>query len=131
MLRDRIPHIVAVGAAAFNIAIGLWAFFDPQSFFDEIALFTPYNEHFLHDVGAFQIGIGATLLLALVWKSDALLAALAGVGIGSVLHVVAHLTDTDLGGRDSDPVFLGVLAAAIVGAAVWKWATRSQPPDAR
>jgi hypothetical protein len=123
MLRERAPQIVAFTAGLFITGLGLWAFFDPQSFFDEIALFPPYNEHFLHDVGAFQVGIGATLLLALVWKSDALLAALAGVGIGAVLHFIAHVEDTDLGGRDSDPSGLGLLAAVIVGAAVWKWTT--------
>jgi hypothetical protein len=123
MLRERAPQIVAIAAGLFITGLGLWAFFDPQSFFDEIALFPPYNEHFLHDVGAFQVGIGATLLLALVWKTDALLAALAGVGIGAVLHFIAHVKDNDLGGRDSDPVGLGLLAAVIVGAAVWKWTT--------
>src|SRR2546428_13779778 len=111
MLENRIPSMVAVAAGVFMLAFGLWAFFDPQSFYDQIALFSPYNEHLLHDVGAFQVGLGATLLLALVWKSDALLVALAGVGVGAVLHFIAHVEDTDLGGRGSDPFALGGIAA--------------------
>jgi hypothetical protein len=37
----------------------------------------PCNQHLIHDAGAFQIGIGAALLLALVCP-DALLVALTG-----------------------------------------------------
>src|SRR5712691_3400738 len=120
MNRDSLIHLVTVAAGVFLVALGLWAFFDPQSFFDEVALFPPYNEHLLHDVGAFQVGLGATLLLALVWKSDALLAALAGVAIGSVVHFISHVEDTDLGGRGSDPYTLGAFAAVLVVAAVWR-----------
>ncbi len=124
MIRDRIPQIVAIGFGLFNLVIGLWAFFDPQSFFDELAVFPPYNEHFLHDVGAFQIGIGATLLLGLVWRSDALLTVLAGAGVGAFVHWVAHVRDTGLGGRDSDPYSLGSLAAVVIVAAAWRWRTQ-------
>ena len=46
----------------FMLAFGIWAFFAPVSFADFVAF--PYNGHLLHDVGAFQIGIGATVLLA-------------------------------------------------------------------
>jgi len=27
----------------------------------------PSHRHFVHDVGAFQLGIGVTLLLAMIW----------------------------------------------------------------
>ena len=124
---DIIIQVVAAGIGLFFfVGLGLWAFFDPQSFFDEIALFPPYNEHLLHDVGAFQVGLGGTLLLALMWKTDALLAALGGVGVGAVLHFIAHVEDTDLGGRDSDPFTIGVIALVIVGAAAWRWMARQR-----
>ncbi len=121
---NRAPQAIALAAGLFSAGLGLWAFFDPQSFYDEIALFPPYNEHLLHDVGAFQIGLGATLLLSLVWKGDALLVALAGGSVGAVLHWIAHVEDTDLGGRDSDPFTLGVIAAVIVAGALWRWIVR-------
>jgi hypothetical protein len=40
---------------------------DPRSFFTALAAFEPYNQHFIQDIGAFQIGLGAVLLLAGVW----------------------------------------------------------------
>ena len=50
----------------FMLVLGIWAFFPPASFAEFVAF--PYNRHLLHDVGAFQIGIGTTMLLALMWK---------------------------------------------------------------
>lgn len=103
-------------AAVFGVwlvAFGLWAFFAPASFYAAIATYPPYNEHLLHDVGAFQLGLGATLLAALVY-SDALVVALVGNAVGATVHFVAHAADTDLGGRPSDPLTVGVLAAVIV-----------------
>jgi hypothetical protein len=32
-----------------------------------VATYPPFNEHLLHDIGAFNLGLGATLLLALAW----------------------------------------------------------------
>lgn len=108
---------VAALAAGFNLVFGVWAFVAPASFFDNIAMFPPYNEHLLHDVGAFQVGLGAVLALAVVgWP--ALAATLGGVAAGSVLHAVAHVIDRDQGGRDSDPIGLALVAAVLVVAAV-------------
>jgi len=115
----KVSRIVAFAAGAFLIVFGLWAFFGPRSFFDQIATFPPYNRHLLHDIGAFQFGLGVVLLLSMVW-TDALGAALAGVGAGSALHAVAHWWDRSLGGRSSDPYTLTVLAAVILGAAMFR-----------
>jgi hypothetical protein len=119
---DKAAVFVAVFAGVVILGFGLWAFIDPESFYDEIALFPPYNEHFVHDIGAFQIGIGAALLLAVVWRSDALLVVLAGAGIGAALHWVAHVIDSDQGGEDSDYVILGILAIILLATAGWRWA---------
>lgn len=116
MSSDRVVRVVGWVGVAFFVVFGLWAFFGPKSFYDQIAVFPPYNEHFLHDAGAFQVGIGVTLLLGLLnW--DGLATALGGAGVGSLLHVTAHLIDSDLGGKDSDPVGLGLLAGALLAAA--------------
>lgn len=121
---DAIQMVIAGAVGIFLMVLGLWSFFDPQSFYDELATFPPYNRHFLHDIGAFQIGLGASLLVSLVWRWDALFVALAAVGIGSVFHFVAHVLDDGLGGRSSDPFSLGILAGVIVLAAAWRWAER-------
>jgi hypothetical protein len=107
-------------AAAFYTLFGAWALLAPQSFFETVAPFPPYNEHFLHDAGAFQLGLGAALLAALARRS-ALVAALAGAAVASVLHAGAHAVDGHLGGRPTDPWVLGLLAAAVVVALVLAW----------
>jgi hypothetical protein len=126
-LRESIPVAAALAGGVFFVVLGLWAFFDPQSFFDNIADFEPYNRHLIHDIGAFHTGLGAVLLLAIVWRADALMAALGGVSIGAVMHVVAHVRDRDLGGRDSDPFILGAVAAVLVLATLWRMIAGARP----
>lgn len=94
--------VVAALAAAFYLVLGIWAFFAPASFAENIATFPPYNEHLTHDLGAFQIGLGIAALAGLA-LSDALAAVLAGVAAGSLMHGISHIGDTHLGGRDIDP----------------------------
>lgn len=112
----KLSRTIAVLAGLFLIGLGVWAFVDPHSFYLRIAHFPPYNRHFLHDAGAFQIGLGATLLLALRW-SDGLKAALTGVGIGAAFHAASHWWDRSLGGKSSDPYVLTIFALVLVIAA--------------
>ena len=122
MTSEGIARGAAWILAAFWLGVGVWALLGPHSFYEEIATFEPYNRHFLHDAGAFSIGLGAVLVLALV-RWSALGAALGGVAVAAVLHEASHIVDTELGGRDSDLVLLGLLAlVAVVGA----WATRGR-----
>jgi len=72
--------------------------------------------------GAFQVGIGATLAIALWHRTDAIFAALGGAGVGAAFHVAAHIRDHDLGGRVSDTVRLGIVAALLLIGAAWKLA---------
>lgn len=90
-----------------TVGIGVWSFVDPGSF----AAFVQYpmHTHFLHDIGAFQIGIGVTLLLALLWE-DGVAAALGGFLTGNTLHIVSHVMDSDLGGRPTDWLWLSLLS---------------------
>lgn len=86
---------MAWALAVFWILTGAWAFLGPKSFYDRLATFPPYNVHFLHDIGAFSIGLGTVLLLAsLRWST--LRTALVGVGTGSAVHFVSHVVDYDL-----------------------------------
>ncbi len=121
--------VVAALGGVFFLVFGLWPFFDPRSFFDQVAHFEPYNAHFLHDIGAFQLGIGATLILALFWRRDALFVALTGAGLGAAFHSVAHFRDHGLGGEDSDPFVHATLAAVLLIAAVLRLAkSRTSEP---
>jgi hypothetical protein len=115
--------LVAGGVGAGLVALGLWAMVDPVSFFERIAMFEPYNQHFLQDLGALQIGLGAVLMLAaLIPTLDALTVALVGVGIGAALHAVSHVIGINLGGRPAIdiPVF-GGLAVVLLLAGVMRW----------
>jgi hypothetical protein len=115
--RERLALIVTALAAAFFLGPGLWAFIDPQGFYDELATFEPYNEHLIRDIGAFQLGIGAALAAALWKRNDAIFAALAGAVVGGAFHTAAHFIDHDLGGKDSDVfVFGGVTLLCAAGA---------------
>ena len=114
---SRHTRTVAVVAGLVFVGFGLWAFFDPRSFYEQLAEFPPYNRHFIHDIGAFQIAMGSVLLLATVW-ADSIAAALGGTAVGAIFHAVAHVQDRDLGGKSSDPWVFGVLAAVLAIAAV-------------
>lgn len=120
---SRLPKYVAVGLGAVFLFLGLWAMSLPQRFFDTLAAFDPYNQHFVQDVGAFQIGLGAVLVLAsLVANTDALAIALFGVGIGSAAHTVSHLIGVDLGGNPGlDIPTLIVISLLLLGAGVSRW----------
>jgi uncharacterized membrane protein len=96
------------------VALGAWAMVQPRSFFDTVARFEPYNQHFLQDIGAFQVGLGAVLLLA-AWRprADGLTMALLGVGIGAALHAVSHVVGRDLGGNPTADIPLLVAIAVL------------------
>jgi len=111
-LRTGVRVVVAL-VALFFIALGIWALISPMSFYEQLAHFPPYNKHLFHDVGAFQAGIGTTLLLAL-FRRDALQVALLGTSTGAVLHEISHIVDRNLGGKSTDPYLLGLLALVIV-----------------
>ena len=112
-----LPRLIAGAVGLLTIALGVWALADPQSFYEQIATYPPYNQHLFHDAGAFQVGIGASLLLA-VFVRDALLLGLAAGGVGTVLHAVSHVIDRHLGGRTTDPWALGLLALVVVAGAL-------------
>ena len=120
MTTTRIETIVLLLTGLFFLAPGIWAFAAPGSFYHQLAPFPPYNRHLIHDIGAFQIGIGAALILALKWN-DARFVVLAGAAAGAIVHFVSHIIDHDRGGNDGDAVVFGVVAAVLIATAVLRW----------
>lgn len=112
---DRLARAAAgLGGAAF-LPFGLWAMLAPRSFFDQVAEFHPYNQHFVQDIGAFQLGIGAVLVLAAVRPAlDALTTALLGAGVGAAAHVVSHVVGHDLGGTPSSDIPMFTVIALVL-----------------
>lgn len=102
-----------VGAAM--IGIGIWCLIDPTSFADAVGFGA--HQHFSHDVGAFQLGLGVMLLLALIW-ADALATALAGFIVANTVHTVNHVMDLNLGGSVAQAWGLGAVSVALVVAFV-------------
>ena len=98
---------VTAVAGAFMVAAGVWGLVAPGSFTEFVDF--PPHEHFVHDAGAFQLGIGATLLLALAWR-DGLALALAGFLVANTVHAANHLIDLDLGGHAWDAPGLAALS---------------------
>lgn len=94
--------VTLLGGLVF-LLFGAWGFVEPRSFFDAVAVFEPYNAHFVRDIGAFQFGLGAVLVLIVV-ASDAHAAALLGVAAGSGLHAVGHVIDRELGGTPATDI---------------------------
>jgi len=118
-----LPRAVAIVVGIGFIALGVWAMVGPRSFFEALATFEPYNQHFLQDVGAFQVGLGVVLLLAgAPRRSDGLTVALVGVGVGAALHTVSHVVGHDLGGTPEReiPAFAGV-AVLLLAAGWFRW----------
>ncbi len=115
-----VSNLVVAVFGVFTLALGIWALADTTSFYENIAEWPPYNRHFIHDLGAFQIGLGAALVFALIWQRDAVMAVLGGGAIGATGHWVVHISDEEFGGRDLDPYLLGIVALILVVAFVWR-----------
>ncbi|MGI8426251.1 MAG: hypothetical protein ACR2FO_04070 [Actinomycetota bacterium] len=113
------PKVVGFIGVAVFLGSGLWAMVAPKSFFETAATFEPYNQHFLQDIGAFMVGLGVVLLLALMApRAAALGVALAGVGAGSAAHTISHGLGRNLGGNPSVEIpMLAVLTLLLFGAA--------------
>ncbi|WP_433285240.1 hypothetical protein ACQPZQ_27150 [Pseudonocardia sp. CA-142604] len=123
---DRLVVGVVAFIALGMLVAGIWCWTAPASF----AAFTnwPEHEHFLHDAGVFQMGIGVMLLGALWWR-DVIAVVLAGAVFTNALHALNHALDLDLGGRPSDPWLLGIVALLALVALVVR--IRSLRPRSR
>ena len=119
MDRKRTLVVVALAVVAVeNLVAGLWAMFGPRSFFDTLASdFPPYNEHLIHDIGAFTFGLGVAAAVALL-RRDGWLVALAGNAAAAIAHLGSHLVDRDGPMTLLDPFGLTLLAALLVVALV-------------
>jgi PPOX class probable F420-dependent enzyme len=110
-----VPVVLALVGLGMAVA-GLWCLVAPGSFADAVG-FPGTEVHFVHDAGAFQLGLGATLLLA-VWWRDAPALALAGFFAANTTHAVNHALDADVGGHTWETAALAagsvVIAAALV-----------------
>ncbi|MEH0824060.1 MULTISPECIES: PPOX class F420-dependent oxidoreductase [unclassified Micromonospora] len=107
---------VLLGVAA--LIVGGWGLGRPEGFAQAVDF--PASHHFVHDVGAFQLGIGVTLLLAAIW-ADAPTVALAGYLAGALAHTGTHVVDRHLGGSATQTGLVGFTAVLAAVALVARW----------
>ena len=110
----RASWLAGVG---FFVGLGLWEFVSPRSFYEVVAVYPPFNAHFLRDGGAFSMGIGAGLLAAPKIR-DGLAVSLIATAAGSLFHALSHFIDADLGGRATDPWVLFLFALVVSAGAM-------------
>ena len=122
-------RVLGLAVGAFYTWTGGWAFLFPTGFYSIVATFSPYNLHLIHDLGAFQVGLGVVLVGAAI-AGRGLVPALIGVLTGSLLHLVAHVLDIHLGGHpETDLPVLTLIAASLALALVLEY--RKQPQKGR
>jgi hypothetical protein len=111
-------RVIGAVIGAFYLVTGAWSFLAPLSFFDAVATFAPANVHLLHDLGAFQVGLGLALMAPIVLRAP-LRAPLIAVLAASILHVLAHLEDIRLGGHPTtDLPILTLICVALAFALI-------------
>jgi peptidoglycan/LPS O-acetylase OafA/YrhL len=94
------PLLIAFGVGQLLLGLLLWL--TPGFFYDEIGPYPPRNDHYMADLAAFYLALGAVALVAVRrerWRVPVLTLAL----IQYALHSLNHLIDIG----DSDPSWLG------------------------
>jgi hypothetical protein len=95
--------ILVGGSAPVFGVLCAWGFVDRSSFYDQIAHFPPIKRHLLHDVHAFQLGLGAALLLALC-RLGGRIVALWSVSTAAVANALSHISTVS--SADARPIRL-------------------------
>jgi hypothetical protein len=100
--------------AAVQIGLGLLGLLSPGTFFDEIGPYAPQNDHYIGDLGAYNLAAGFGVAMAAVrpdWRVPILV-------VGAVLnglHALNHLFDIGEASSDAkgivDTFALALLAA--------------------
>lgn len=110
------PLLLVLGA--YHGAVGVVMAAAPRTFYDQIAGFPPYNDHFIRDISTFYLAMGLALLVAAArtsWQVPLLFLALAQY----VLHVINHVWDV----ADTEPDWMGpvnlVTLALLTAAIFW------------
>jgi hypothetical protein len=104
---------LVVGLA--QVGLALWMAAAPESFYDAIGGFGPFNDHYVRDVSTFYLALGVGLVVAWKrtgWRIPVLFVAV----LQYAFHVVNHLVDVG----DAEPGWVGpvdVIALALGTAA--------------
>ena len=113
------PLLALLGA--YHLLLGVAMVAAPRTFFDDVATYGAFNDHYIRDVASFYLALGVVMLVAVAkvsWQTPLL----AFATLQYALHLVNHLWDVS----DTDPGWLGpanAVALALIGALLF-WLLR-------
>ena len=103
-------------AGAQQLLVGVWAFLSPGSFYDAIAKYPPENDHFLKDIGSWNVALGLAALIA--WRTPSWRRGMLGVlDVQYGLHAISHGIDLDQ--ADSDAAGVSTLVLLVLAAVLF------------
>ena len=98
-------QVALIAAGALYLVVGVLAFLVPGTFYTELAAYPPENQHFIRDVGTWNVALGIAALYAAgraAWRRPMLWI----VAIQYALHTISHAIDAG----DTDPEWQSWLA---------------------
>ena len=113
------PLLALLGV--YHLLLGVAMVGAPRTFFDDVATYGAFNDHYIRDVASFYLALGAVMLVA-VARTSWQVPLLAFATLQYALHVLNHLWDVG----DADPGWLGpanLVSLALIGA-VLLWLLR-------
>ena len=106
--RTDLVGVVLLVVAAAQLLPGILAAVAPGAFYDALAGYPPENDHFIRDLGSWQIALGLVALLA--WRRPAIRPpVLAILAIQYAVHAISHVIDVN----DTDPAWQGPFALVL------------------
>ena len=108
--RSDVVTLVLVVVGVTQLATGAMAFFAPGTFYDLVAAYPPQNDHFLKDLGSWNVALGAIALYGArrpEWRTPLL----GFLALQYVFHSVSHVIDVN----ESDPAWQGPFALVTQG----------------
>ena len=116
-------RILLIAFALGQLLLGLLLWLTPGFFYDEIGPYPPRNDHYMADLAAFYLALGAVLLVAVrrrSWRLPLLVLALGNYALHSLNHLI------DIG--ESDPSWLGPanFASLLLTALLLGWMVRHE-----
>lgn len=103
-----LTQVALYAIAAVQILPGLLALVAPGAFYDLLGPYPPQNDHFIKDLGSWQIALGAAALIG-ARQPDWRVPMLAILTLQYGLHTVSHAIDVN----GTDPAWNGPASLAL------------------
>lgn len=114
MIRERAAQILLILSGVVYGLVALTMLATPEWFYNNIGNHPPYNRHYVGDLGAFQLGLAAGLIVA-AWNPARNRVLIGAAAIAGIVHTLNHGYDMLLGEESLGTVLqLAVLAAVLI-----------------